>query len=301
MAWLHKRDYKVFLLRYLFLWMMVTPVFADDAPGLPPLHHLVGVKASDAIHIPDTFKLGDEKELICATCHGLKDIDKTPVDEVDTESTDFLVGGGYRKITGFCYRCHEEKNTQRDNIHLMLDENGEIKKKQCEFCHEEVPDREKVKSLKETKLRLPLTTICLGCHLKDPHFNAVEHQVKPAKEEMLKRIEKNSKQQGIIVPLSEENEVVCVSCHSPHQYGVIDPNKPAGKQVKTADLEAGVDYKPHPWNAVVTVDKADRLAEFNQQHDMSVAFSYQRIVQETLIRLPAKDGQLCLVCHDFKD
>jgi len=248
------------------------PVFAGDGPTLPPLHHLVGVQASDAIHIPDTFKLGDKQELICATCHGLKDIDKTPVDEVDTESTDFLVGGGYRKITGFCYRCHEEKNTQRDNIHLMLDEHGEIKKKQCEYCHEEVPDREKVKSLKDAKLRLPLTTICLGCHLKDPHFNAVE-----------------------------QNEVVCVSCHSPHQYGVIDPNKPAGKQVKTEDLDAGVDYKPHLWNTVVTADKADRLAEFNQHHNMNVAFSYQRIVQETLIRLPAKDGQLCLVCHDFKD
>jgi len=293
----------MFLLRcFCVMLLMQTQVFAaEEGPELPPLHHLVGVKASDDIHIPDEFKLGDDQELICATCHGLKDIDKTPVDEVDTESTDFLVGGGYRKITGFCYRCHEEKNTQRDNIHLMLDENGDIKKKQCEFCHEEVPDREKVKSLKDAKLRLPLTTICLGCHLKDPHFNAVEHQVKPAKEEMLKRIEKNSKQQGIIVPLNEKNEVVCVSCHSPHQYGVIDPNKPAGKQVQTDDLEVGVDYKPHPWNAVVTADKADRLAEFNQHHDMNVAFSYQRIVQETLIRLPAKDGQLCLVCHDFKD
>jgi len=280
---------------------MLSPVYAGDTYDLPPLHHLVGVKASDAIHIPDTFQLGEENQLICATCHGLKDIDKTPIEDVDTASADFLVGGGYRKITGFCYRCHDEKNTQRDNIHIMLNEQGEINKKQCEYCHEEVPDRETVTSLKDVKLRLPLTTICLGCHLKDPHFNAVEHQVKPAKEEMLTRIEKNSQQQGIIVSLNEKNEVVCVSCHSPHQYGVIDPKKPSGKQVETVDLEKGVDYKPHPWNAVVTADKLDRLAEFNKQHNMNVAFSYQRIVQETLLRLPAKDGQLCLVCHDFKD
>ncbi len=293
------KPYLFFLLTLMTL--IAVPLRAADKIELPPLHHLVGVKPSDAINVPKKFTLGDEGELICATCHGLKEIDKTPIDKVDTKTADFLVGGSYRKITGFCYRCHDEKKTQRDNIHLMLDEHGAIKKKQCEFCHEEVPDREKVKSLKEAKLRLPLTTICLGCHLKDPHFNAVEHQVKPAKDEMLKRIEKNSQEQGIIVPLSDKQEVVCVSCHSPHQYGVIDPSKPAGKQVQTKDLEKGVDYQPHPWKAVVTADKLDRLAEFNKQHDMKVAFSYQRIAQETLLRLPAKDGQLCLVCHDFKD
>jgi hypothetical protein len=287
---------------FIFLSLLpLTPLYADEAPSLPPLHHLVGIKASDAMHIPSAFKLGKEQELICATCHGLKDIDKTPVKDVDTRSADFLVGGSYRKITKFCYRCHGEKQTQRKNIHLMLDEQGEIKKQQCEYCHEEVPDREKVKSFKESKLRLPLTTLCLGCHLKDPHFNAVEHQVKPAKEAMLKRIAKNSQQQGIIVPLTEKHEIVCVSCHSAHQYGVIDPKTPAGKQVQTQNLVQGVTYQSHPWEAVVTADKLQRLTKFNQQHDMKVAFSYQRIEQETLLRLPAKNGQLCLVCHDFEN
>ncbi len=280
---------------------LVLPAQAEEKPELPPLHHLVGIKPSTAINIPDSFKLGAEGELICASCHGLKDMDKTPIDKVDTDSADFLVGGSYRRLTGFCYRCHDEKKTQRDNIHLMLDEQGEIKKKNCTFCHAEVPERDKLQTIADVKLRLPLETICLGCHLKDPHFNAVEHQVKPAQEEMLKRIATNSKQQGIIVPLTEKKEVVCVSCHTPHQYGVLDPHTPPGKQVKTADLEAGVDYQEHPWNAVFAADKALRLDEFNKRHKMQVKFSYQRIVQETLLRLPAKDGQMCLVCHDFKD
>jgi len=289
------------MLRYVLFILFIQNSYAGELPQLPPLHHLVGIKASNAIHIPKEFKLGEQQELICATCHGLKDIDKTPVDKVNTESTDFLVGGSYRKITKFCYRCHDEKHMQRDNIHLMLDEQGEIKKASCEYCHEAVPDRDKELKISELKLRLPMETLCLGCHLKDPHFNAVEHQVKPAKAEMLKRIEKNSQQQGIIVPLTDKQEVVCVSCHSAHQYGVIDPKKPAGKQVNTQDLEKGVDYEKHPWNVVVTADKLERLAEFNKQHDMNIRFSYQRITQETLLRLPAKDGQLCLVCHDFKD
>jgi len=281
--------------------LVVSPLKAEDKIELPLLHHLVGVKPSDAIKVPDKFELGDEGELICATCHGLKDIDKTPVDKVDKEAADFLVGGRYRNLTGLCYQCHDEQKTQRENIHILLDEHGEIKKKQCTYCHEEVPDRDKKLSVAELKLRLPMQNICYGCHLKDPHFNAVEHQVKPAQKEMLERIKKQSEKLGILVPLSDKQEVICVSCHSPHQYGVIDPEKPAGKQVKNDDLQEGVTYKAHPWNKVFTVDKSDRLTEFNQQHKMNVEFAYQRIVQEALLRLPAKDGQLCLVCHDFKD
>jgi len=94
---------------------------------------------------------------------------------------------------------------------------------------------------------------------------------------------------------------MCVSCHTPHQYGVIDPKKPAGKQVVNTDLEQGVTYTDHPWNQVFAADKEERLTEFNQQHKRDVKFAYRRIDQEALLRLSAKKGQLCLVCHDFKD
>lgn len=292
-------------LYFLFVLLLISPFIQADEqpekPELPPFHHIVGVIPSKEITVPEKFKLGEEGELICATCHGLKDIDKTPVDKVDTSSADFLVGGSYRRITGFCYRCHDEEKTQRENIHVMLDEQGKIKKKNCTFCHEEVPDREKELKHTEVKLRLPIEQICYGCHLKDPHFNAVEHQVEPAQKEMLERIEKHSKELNILIPLSDKQEVICVSCHTPHQYGVIDPEKPAGKQVEIEDLDKGIEYQEHPWDKVFSADKATRLNEFNELHKMNVQFSYQRIVQEALLRLPAKDGQMCLVCHDFKD
>ena len=285
----------------LILFSLSVVLQAEEKPELPPFHHIVGIKPSKAIDVPDKFKLGEEGELICATCHGLKDIDKTPVEKVDTKSKDFLVGGSYRRLTGFCYRCHDEEKTQRENIHVMLNDQGEIKKENCTYCHEEVPDREKKLKFSELKLRLPMTQVCYGCHLKDPHFNAVEHQVEPAQQEMLDRIKKHSKELNILVPLSDKQEVMCVSCHTPHQYGVIDPEKPAGKQVLIEDLEKGIEYQEHPWDKVFATDKEVRLQEFNKQHNMKVQFSYQRIVQEALLRLPAKDGQLCLVCHDFKD
>ncbi len=292
------------LFSQLILTVLSTATQADEAdekPKLPPFHHIVGVKPSKAINVPKELKLGEDDELICATCHGLKDIDKTPVDKVDTSTADFLVGGRYQRLTSFCYRCHDEKKTQRENIHVMLDKQGEIKKENCTFCHEEVPDREKKLKLTELKLRLPIEKVCYGCHLKDPHFNAVEHQVEPAQKEMLERIEKHSKELNIFIPLSDKQEVMCVSCHTPHQYGVIDPEKPAGKQVLIDDLDKGIEYQEHPWDKVFSADKEARLAEFNQRHKMKVQFSYQRITQEALLRLPAKDGQLCLVCHDFED
>lgn len=285
----------------LILCSLSVVLQAEEKPELPPFHHIVGVEPSNAITIPKELKLGEDGELICATCHGLKEIDKTPTDKVDTNSKDFLVGGTYRRLTGFCYRCHDQEKTQRENIHVMLDKQGEIKKDNCTYCHEEVPDREQNLKLTELKLRLPIEQVCYGCHLKDPHFNAVEHQVKPAQKEMLQRIATHSKELNILIPLTDKQEVMCVSCHTPHQYGVIDPEKPAGKQVLIDDLERGIEYQEHPWDKVFSADKEARLGEFNQQHKMNVQFSYQRIVQEALLRLPAKDGQLCLVCHDFKD
>lgn len=141
--------------------LAVSPLMAEDKIELPPFHHIVGVKPSDAIKVPNKFKLGDKGELICATCHGLKDIDKTPIDEVDKEAADFLVGGHYRNLTGLCYQCHDEQKTQRENIHILLDEHGEIKKKQCTYCHEEVPDRDKKLSIAELKLRLPMQSLWL--------------------------------------------------------------------------------------------------------------------------------------------
>ena len=285
----------------LILYSLSAVLQAEDKPELPPFHHIVGVEPSNAINIPKELKLGEDGELICATCHGLKEIDKTPADKVDTSSTDFLVGGTYRRLTGFCYRCHDQEKTQRKNIHVMLDKQGEIKKDSCTYCHKEVLDRKQNLKLTELKLRLPIEQVCYGCHLKDPHFNAVEHQVKPAQKEMLVRIAIHSKELNILIPLTDKQEVMCVSCHTPHQYGVIDPEKPAGKQVLIDDLERGIEYQEHPWDKVFSADKEARLEEFNQRHKMHVQFSYQRIVQEALLRLPANDGQLCLVCHDFKD
>ncbi len=291
----------------IFLLLLSSVVNAEkkteadkDKPELPPFHHVVEVKPSKDRKIDEKLELGEKGELVCSTCHGLEDIDKTPVEDVDTEAKDFLHGGPYKPLTDFCYRCHNEKNNTRENIHILLDDDGEIKKEQCEYCHKEVPDREKKLELKDLKLRMPMETICYGCHLKSPHFNAVEHQVKPESKDMVKHLKKMRKEQAVFIPLSEKGEVMCISCHTPHQRGVIDVNKPAGKQVEIEDLEKGITYKEHPWAEVFKADKADRMDELNKKLHSNYKLSYQRIENEALLRLPAKNGTLCLSCHDFE-
>lgn len=271
----------------------------EEEIELPPYHHVVGVKPSKNREIDKKLKLGDDGELVCSTCHGLKDIEKTPVEEVDTEAKDFLNGGPFRPLTFFCYRCHDEEANTRENIHILLDENGDIKEEQCKYCHEDVPDRDKKLELKDLKLRIPMESICYGCHLKDPHFNSVEHQVKPESEDMVKHLKEIREKKNIFIPLSEKGEVMCISCHTPHQRGVIDVNKPAGKQVKNDDLKEGVTYREHPWNAVFQADKAVRMDELNQKLKSDYKVTYQRIEKEALLRLPALNGELCLSCHDF--
>lgn len=290
-------------MRLIFLLFIIIPtVFADEEkPELPEFHHIVDVVPTEARDIDEKLELGEKGELVCSTCHGLKDIDKTPVDDVDIEAKEFLHDGPYEPLTDFCYRCHDEKANSRVNIHILLDKQGEIIKQNCEYCHEEVLDRDKELALDELKLRLPMESICYGCHLKDPHFNAVEHQVKPETDEMLTHLKKMREKLQIFIPLSEEGKVMCISCHTPHQRGVIDVNKPAGKQVVNDDLDRGITYQDHPWNTVYQADKQDRLNEINQKTGKNFQLSYQRIEHEALLRLSAKKGELCLSCHDFKD
>jgi hypothetical protein len=267
---------------------------------LPPLHHLVGVPLAKSMHPPASLRLGEKKELVCLSCHGTKKIDALAFDKVDKNANDFLQGGPYAQLTDFCYTCHDKKAHERPNIHQMLDAQGKIKENNCNYCHAEQLKRDRTYKPAELKLRMPREKLCFGCHLKTPHLNALEHQVKPSQEK-LEQLQKSVKKLGIILPLSEKGELMCVTCHSPHPNGVLDNKLAASKQVSNTDLKMGVTYQQHPWSEIYAADKQARLDEFNRTNQTHVHVAYQRITAEVLLRLPAKDGSLCLACHTFTD
>jgi len=297
----------MFRLVLTFFLLLSFAADAKEEQEMPAMHHLFDVKPSEEISIPDNFPLNKNKQIDCQTCHGIKDMEDQDFEKVDKQDDDFFREGPYETMTDFCYRCHDTKQYQRDNIHKMLDADGKIIKNTCLYCHEEAldPEEDLAEDDKpdQLKLRLSPQNICYGCHLYTPHFNALSHQQKPD-EDMSKRISRYEQEHKIIFPLSDDGKVMCITCHSSHQIDVISQQKPAGKQVindgMDNDLDKGITYSKHPWNKVFIEDKKNRLDKLNQETDKKHVLNYQRIEKEILLRLPAKDGKLCLVCHEFE-
>ena len=265
---------------------------------MPPLHHVVKVKPPESMNTPKEFPLNSDGEIDCKTCHGIKNISKIPIKQIDKKADDFHRGGPYKELTDFCQNCHKKKGYERPNIHKLLDVKGEFDKKDCEYCHKKAPDLKQEIKRKKLAFRLPPQKICFGCHLKTPHLNAFNHLVKPD-EKMRQRIRAAEKTLKIILPLDDAGNVMCATCHATHQPGLIDRKKPAGRQVADTDLDTGVTYIEHPWNKVFQLDKKRRLEKLAKESGGAEALGYQRIKAEVLLRASAKDGTLCQACHEF--
>lgn len=302
------------LLLSVFLLMFACTVFADESnqwrtqsyaqsKQLPDLHHAVDVKLLEKMNPPAEFLLKEGRVLQCQTCHGLEKIDEIPYDKIDKNALNFLRLNGYQKLDTFCTNCHDAKQHERPNIHLMKKEDGSIKKETCLFCHREVNDKRDVKrELVDANLRLPVETVCVGCHLKTPHFNAVEHtdgtlseDTSSSAKKMTSRLKQIQQEKNSYLPLSSDNKILCITCHNPHEEGILGENNPSSKQVQ-GDVKKGVEYSEHSWSAVMKEDKRERLEKIA----MSLPV-YKRIEKEVLLRLPAKDGTLCLSCHEFEN
>ncbi|MCK5872411.1 MAG: hypothetical protein KAG26_06260, partial [Methylococcales bacterium] len=264
---------------------------------MPEFHHIIDVKLLDFMKPPAIFKLDETGKLQCATCHGIENIMELPDDKIDTRAKNFLHGGRSKRLSKFCYNCHEkEVNTRKTttrNIHVMLDDQGDVIEEKCKYCHEEVQDRDKAKGITKLKLRLPAEKLCYGCHLKTPHLNSIDHLVE-LKDKKLAQWKLTQKEKNIHMPLTETGKVMCVTCHTPHEKGVLAENLPAAKQVEEVNLTKGITYVDHPWSKVYAKDKKARLAALNKNNEIPVTLEYRRLQSEVLLRLPAKTGELCL-------
>jgi hypothetical protein len=183
----------------------------------------------------------------------------------------------------------------------MLNEQEEIDDKGCIYCHMETPDPSVDELGSDMAFRLPKEKLCYGCHLKTPHLNALTHQTEPA-EEIRQVMHQAEKEHEVKLPLDDEGKIACITCHSPHQSGVIDPGKAAGRVVEDQPVEDGVVYSRSAWSRVFAKDKTQRLHELKVRQQMQAELpEYLRVEKEILLRLSAKDGTLCLACHEFED
>ncbi|MES9994193.1 MAG: hypothetical protein ABW098_19770 [Candidatus Thiodiazotropha sp.] len=294
------RGLRFYLILLLPCWH-AAPMAAEEEYTLPPMHHPVEIAIPESMQVAEGLPLDAKGEMVCDTCHGIEDLQEIPLDEVDIDDPDFLNLGPYPILTDFCYRCHEEQGHERYNLHQMLDEKGEVDERGCVYCHVETPDPSKADQVDDLEFRLPKAKLCYGCHLKTPHLNTLSHQVEPD-EKIREVMDRAEEEHQIHLPLDEAGKVTCITCHSPHPAGLIDPDRPAGKVVEDGPIEDGIAYRRTAWSQVFARDKSMRLLELHaKQGSGAVELAYQRVEKEILLRQSAKDGKLCLSCHEFED
>ena len=207
--------------------------------------HPVGMKFKEdrTLRIPeqDKLPLDEDGKLTCMTCHYPGHVACLTKDEdikfyEDEENPKLIRGGLPKNIWDFCYACHIRQNFKKFNAHEQIDKNtGEILEKSCAFCHLSRPDRNVI-GMKKKNMRMNPVFICLGCHPDRPHpgtkpnhlTNKVEgvfHLVMP-----VERPGKLKIPEGMIV--SKRGRISCVTCHNPHQKGVIRTLRKKGAGVR---------------------------------------------------------------------
>ncbi len=172
--------------------------------------------------IPAEFPLRNG-ELSCGTCHDIYlQCQKGP-----KKNTFFLRGSPYKKRTDFCFKCHNEKSYEMQDVHDQLNAEGDMLVEKCRYCHTEPPDVKQTR-FKDIKLLDNSEAICQGCHvIAGNHSGNYNHLVKPSKKALatMKRMEIEF---GIILPLYD-GKITCMTCHNPHEKGVIPAELPSAK------------------------------------------------------------------------
>jgi hypothetical protein len=187
--------------------------------------HPVDIKPSPekAKRIPADFPLPNG-QLTCVTCHNIY-----LQCQKRTFNRNSLRGAPYSQRTDFCYQCHIKENYESLDPHHQINDQGEIVIENCLICHDEKPD-EKHATFKDVKFIGDIEMMCRRCHhIAGNHSGNANHiGVKPS-ENGLKRIEAMEIKYNARLPLDENGKMTCITCHNPHEKGVIPDNSPGAK------------------------------------------------------------------------
>jgi hypothetical protein len=172
---------------------------------------------------PRGFPLTDGK-MTCDTCHDVyRQCQKRLFDRRS------LRGAPYPMKTDFCYRCHEAKKYKRRNAHHQIRADGTIDAKTCLYCHKDKPDV-KTATYRDVTFIGDTRALCMRCHpITGNHPGNFDHMAKRPSAKGLARLAALKKKYHIILPLAEDGKMTCITCHNPHEKGVIPVGKPSAK------------------------------------------------------------------------
>lgn len=187
--------------------------------------HPVDIEPTDEKkeRMPEEFPLEGGK-LTCLTCHDIYLQCQEQIFE-----TNSLRGAPYSRRTDFCYRCHLRESYEKLNPHKQLNEDGEIIIDTCLICHTEKPD-EAHATFKDVKFYGEIEAMCRRCHQISPkHSGNADHMgVKPSPEGV-RRLRAVEEEHNVRLPLDEDGRMTCITCHNPHDRGVIPADRPGAK------------------------------------------------------------------------
>lgn len=220
-----------------------------------PIHaHPVdtAVPKRDDLKLPVTFPLKNEK-ISCLTCHDVfvqcRDSEE---DRILLQGQMLLRGLPYDHRLEFCFRCHDRSRYTQYNPHDQVNPQGKIIESRCLYCHSVVPDTRRA-TFEEVQLIGNFDELCTGCHYqtaKQPLH--VRHLRRPS-EPILARMKLMQAEYNIILPLDRNGRVTCVTCHNPHEKGLIPDQRAGARGAGAAHrhrLQDNMCIKCHPMQPI---------------------------------------------------
>ncbi|OGQ06517.1 MAG: hypothetical protein A2W38_00135 [Deltaproteobacteria bacterium RBG_19FT_COMBO_58_16] len=142
------------------------------------------------------------------------------------------------------------------NPHEQVDDEGHVLWRSCLVCHPVVPDIRRKISIKDVQVRYAdedFNRVCRACHTVRIHpasegisvtmssMKAPDHLVVPSKSHyMSMRLTK--KEIPMEMPLDPANgKIVCVTCHNPHERGLLPGRADWGGDSSTKLRTMGLD------------------------------------------------------------
>ncbi len=217
--------------------------------------HVVDITPSPTLtrKIPSDFPLAGGS-LTCLSCHDVAQNCRSRQPPAPSGQA-LLRGGRTPDPLRFCFRCHAQERYRPFNPHDQL-EAGKSETDTCLWCHADVPSVDsQPREGASYGLRAKAAALCRNCHVvaqSHPvagHLNAIPSadmvQYMSAYEMKSKmrlpfgqllEIAHATRRTPRSIPLDEAGRITCVSCHNPHERGLLPGGNPraVGADVKQA-------------------------------------------------------------------
>ncbi|MCA1933374.1 MAG: hypothetical protein LDL13_07340 [Calditerrivibrio sp.] len=188
---------------------------------------------NDLVKIDNEFPLRDGK-VVCITCHVFN---QKNCENFDIRS--FKMLRNFTNSVNFCFNCHKVENFKKFNPHYQIDIEGNINYSTCTVCHIATPKIDYDYNAAIKTLKGDPDKVCNGCHqIKGVHPTGTDHISKYVSGFSKYFIEKKYKEKNINFYLGENDKLICVTCHYPHNFEEKSLNQLKNKRRVRSNLDS---------------------------------------------------------------